>query len=386
MLSQNWWHLALAVGPLFLMTLAAFAQPHADHLRCEYRDDPLGIDETQPRLSWQMNDPTRGAAQSAYQVLVASSRDKLTADKADLWDSGKVETDQCNAIVYAGKPLTSRASCWWKVRLWDEQGNPGAWSEPACWTMGLLQADDWQAQWIAHHPQIDEAEAAEYDPSIEDCAWYWFPETQGDPKSKAPAGRRVFRRVLELPDDAAISRASVTLTADDFFSALVVNGRRFEPVGVRHNHVRATKTFDLTAALAPGRNVLGLIAHNEKPSPAAVAGKIVVLLADDRVVTLPIDESWRCNDQDPDGWLDVDFDDSSWPAPMRLAAMGEPPWNWPTHGNILDPCPYLRRDFTLDKPVRRALVYVTARGFYELHLNGKTVSCLRTSKILPIRT
>ncbi|MCC6683202.1 MAG: family 78 glycoside hydrolase catalytic domain [Phycisphaeraceae bacterium] len=371
---QNWWQLALATGSVLLMSFSALAQSQADHLRCEYRSAPLGIDAAQPRLSWQMNDPRRGVAQSAYQVLVASSPDQLAADQADLWDSGKVETDQCNAVVYAGKPLTSRAACWWKVRLWDEQGNPGPWSESTRWTMGLLEKSDWQAKWITHQPKIDDAEAAEYGASLEDCSWYWFPEAAGDPMSKAPQGQRVFRRVLELPADTAIARATATVTADDLVTMLLVNGQRFEPTGVRQNHLRAPKMFDITTALKSGPNALALIAQNEKPSRAGAAGKFVILLADGRVITQQLDESWRCSDQEPDHWFSADFDDSSWPAPRRLAAMGEPPWNWLTHGNILDPCPYLRRDFDIDKTVRRAMVYVTARGFYELHINGRTVS------------
>ena len=77
----------------------------ADHLRCEYRVDPLGIDVLQPRLSWEMHDARRGAKQTAYQVLVASTPEKLAADEGDLWDSGRVATDQSTQVVYAGKPL-----------------------------------------------------------------------------------------------------------------------------------------------------------------------------------------------------------------------------------------------------------------------------------------
>ena len=99
-------------------------------LRCEFLDNPLGIDTVQPRLSWVLHATQRGARQSAYQVLVASSAAQLKAHRGDLWDSGRIESDQSIHVHYAGQPLKSRQQCFWKVRVWDEHGNPSAW-EPA---------------------------------------------------------------------------------------------------------------------------------------------------------------------------------------------------------------------------------------------------------------
>src|SRR5438046_10298725 len=103
---------------LFLVTImmtssvARAATLHPTYLRCEYKLDPLGIDVTQPRMSWilESDQPdARDLKQSAYQVLVASSRETLAKDQADLWDSGKVASDETAQIVYRGKPLGSRA-------------------------------------------------------------------------------------------------------------------------------------------------------------------------------------------------------------------------------------------------------------------------------------
>jgi hypothetical protein len=91
---------------------------------------------------------TRGARQSAYQILVATSPKQLAADQGDLWDSGKVASDETTQIEYAGKSLASGVDCFWKVRSWDAAGQPGTWSVPARWTMGLLQPEDWRAAWI----------------------------------------------------------------------------------------------------------------------------------------------------------------------------------------------------------------------------------------------
>src|SRR5262245_50059280 len=89
-------------------------------LRCEYLVDPLAIDTREPRLSWTIESAARGARQSAYQIIVASDAGALAADKGDLWDTGKVASNQTIQIEYKGKPLSSRQQCFWKIRVWDQ--------------------------------------------------------------------------------------------------------------------------------------------------------------------------------------------------------------------------------------------------------------------------
>ena len=126
----------------------AGSRPTVENLRCEYLENPLGIDVLKPRLSWITESNQRGWMQGAYQILVASCEKKLKQDEGDLWGSGKAQSDRSIHVVYDGKPLTSRMRCYWKVRVWDEHGNASAWSKPAMWTMGLLKPEDWQrAQW-----------------------------------------------------------------------------------------------------------------------------------------------------------------------------------------------------------------------------------------------
>lgn len=120
-------------------------------LRCEYLVDPLGIDVLQPRLSWMAQSRRGGDCQTAYQIVV-------TSDDGELWDTGKVASDQSVLVPYEGLPLKSRMRCRWNVRVWDRDGQPSQWSEPALWTMGLLDPSDWQAQWIAARAELDPAE------------------------------------------------------------------------------------------------------------------------------------------------------------------------------------------------------------------------------------
>jgi len=118
-------------------------------LKTEYSVNPTAIDVAQPRLQWRVESDERGQRQTAWQILVASSREFLAQDRGDLWDSGKVAGDQTTFIRYAGKKLTSSQTVFWKVRSWDRDGKPSAWSEPASWTMGLLDQADWKGVWIA---------------------------------------------------------------------------------------------------------------------------------------------------------------------------------------------------------------------------------------------
>ena len=117
------------------------------HLTCEYQTNPLGIDVLQPRLSWQLQSERRGARQTAYQILLAPSEAELDMDASLLWDSGKIQSDQSIHVPYGGPSLGSGQRVYWKVRVWDEAGEETE-SSSAWWEMGLLERNDWEAQWI----------------------------------------------------------------------------------------------------------------------------------------------------------------------------------------------------------------------------------------------
>ena len=100
--------IAMTVTMLVGVAGSCWAGVNVERLRCEYLNDPLGIDVTEPRLSWIVQSDERGQKQTAYQVLVASTPELLANDQGDLWDSGRVESDQTIHVEYAGKPLVSR--------------------------------------------------------------------------------------------------------------------------------------------------------------------------------------------------------------------------------------------------------------------------------------
>ncbi|HTY36842.1 MAG TPA: family 78 glycoside hydrolase catalytic domain [Bacteroidota bacterium] len=136
---------------LMILSLAyssSNAQLKVTGLRCEYRTDPMSVDAAQPRLSWLIESNQRGVMQTAYELIVASTRELAEKNTGDLWQTGKVDGEQSIHIVYKGKELTTRMTCFWKVRVWDNHGNVSAFSKPAMWRMGLLSKSDWKAQWI----------------------------------------------------------------------------------------------------------------------------------------------------------------------------------------------------------------------------------------------
>jgi alpha-L-rhamnosidase len=106
-------------------------------LRCECRTEPFGIDVMQPRFGWRMESTRRGQKQTAYRIIVG-----------DVWDSGKVNSDQSVAVTYAGKELQSGQRYSWKVMVWDKDGQALPWSTPATFVTGKLHPTDWHGKWI----------------------------------------------------------------------------------------------------------------------------------------------------------------------------------------------------------------------------------------------
>ena len=119
-------------------------------LKCEYRTNPLGIDNTSPRLSWKLIEynQTRGQKQTAYQILVASNLKNLKNNNGDIWDSGKVASNQSVNVIYQGCLLESAKQYFWKVKVWDKDDDVSNWSAPAQFSMGLLNQSDWKGDWI----------------------------------------------------------------------------------------------------------------------------------------------------------------------------------------------------------------------------------------------
>ena len=353
--------LAVLAACCFL-ELPCQAAVSVEQLRCEQLADPLGIDVTQPRLSWQLASDQRGAGQSAYEILVATSEAKLTPDAADLWASGKIVSAQSIHVRYAGKPLTSRQACFWKVRVWDERGQVSAWSSRATWSLGLLQPEDWRGQWIGQ----DGPPPATLPP----CDWIWFPE--GKPEISAPLGTRYFRRVFELPADRRVKHAEYQMVADNEFSCWVNGKAAGGGKGAKSISVR-----EIGSLLKPGLNVIAVAAQNTGtgPSPAGLAGVVKIEFASGEPLLIGTGGEWKSSAQETPNWFEPAYQDAAWTLSQVLGAVGMQPWGVPTVPDKTRrlAARMLRKDFVVSKPVARATAYVSGLGLSELYLNGRKV-------------
>jgi alpha-L-rhamnosidase len=224
-------------------------------LQCESRTNPLGIDETRPELSWQLVSNQRNKKQSAYRILVASSLTKLQKEQGDLWDSKKVSSDSSCFVEYKGKQLDSKDECYWKVKVWDEEGNPSDWSKPAKWTIGLLDRKDWQASWIGTESKEHYQVKTEY--SIEG-------EVK---KTRLPA--RYLRN--EFKSKKKIKNAYAYVSGLGLYE-LYLNGKKvsdhvLSPAQTQFNKRVLYNTFDITDYLKSGKNAIGVILGNGRYMP-----------------------------------------------------------------------------------------------------------------------
>lgn len=345
--------------------LASAADLQVVSLRCEQLTDPLGIDADAPRLNWNLESDQRAQVQSAYRILVASSRELLDQGRGDLWDSGKVGSDQCVQIAYAGKPLASHAQCWWKVRVWDRDGRESSWSKPARWSMGILNPADWRgAEWIG----LDEIGQPADKQAFDKAKWVWFEE--GRPDKSAPVATRYFRRAVELPEGATLESAVCNIAADNEF-ILFVNGHKIDDGGM------SVVEAPVVEFLKPGANVIAVQAENvgENPNPAGLLAQLEIVLQNGKTIDVGTDAAWKSADAiDGGGWLRPGFDDSQWKPAMELGPYGTEPWAGIGKEEVAPiPARMLRKEFQPAGNVKRATAYISGLGSSELYLNGEKV-------------
>jgi len=312
-------------GAALTLALLAFqtatAAVRVEQLRCEYLDNPIGIDTPQPRLGWVLASSERGVKQTAYQILVAASATALKRNQGDLWDSGRVASDETAQIRYAGQPLASRGQAFWKVLVWDQAGRKSE-SQPARWEMGLLTPADWQAKWIARTT-----------------------DTNSQP---APFLRRSFKL------DGPIKRARAYLCGLGYYE-LYLNGGKvgdhlLDPGYTRYDRRALYVTYDVTEQLRRGTNAVGVILGNGwfnchtkavwnfHTAPWRSAPKLLLHLrvdyTDGRSETIVSDDSWQCATGpivfdsiyggetydarlEQSGWATAGFDAAGW-EPVKL--------------------------------------------------------------------
>ncbi len=225
----------LLVCLLNCLAINAKAQVRVQNLRIENLSNPIGLDITQPRFSWQLTADRRNVLQTAYEIRVAASPSELTAGKKLTWTSGKTTSDASVWVPYNGSTLESGKKYWWQVRVWDNAGSMSAWSEAAYWQMGLLTAADWKAQWIA-------------------------PAMEKDTLQPSPMLRKEFSTKKK------IVLATAYITAHGLYEAQI-NGQRvgqdyLTPGWTAYQKRLQYQVYDVTNLLKNGSNAIGVTLGN----------------------------------------------------------------------------------------------------------------------------
>jgi alpha-L-rhamnosidase len=250
--------IALLVFVLTGMASAETSKP--TQLECDALVTPLGVDDKQPLLSWLLHDDRFGAKQTAYQIQIASQPDLLFADKPDVWDSGRVESEESVNVLYAGSALQPMTRYFWRVKIWDKERNPYPPSDVSWWETGLIEASNWHAQWITYEDEeqrrIREADAV------------WITNPEIDRFKEAGDTHHNFRFGFEVPKN--FRRADLFVTGEDTAAAWINGKPVLEAQPLPPWKQPPWKTYskkDITSQLVPGKNLLAadVIRYERKP-------------------------------------------------------------------------------------------------------------------------
>ena len=389
--------LSAAAAPAFAQEAATTTGPV--ELRVDNLKNPLGIDDAKPKFSWQVHDAERGAKQTAYQVRVASSPELLAQGKADVWNSGRVESGQSLNVRYGGGGLTrvfaASTRYFWCVKLWGAGGKAYTASETGWFETGLspqrrvpvagdaetMNQDAWTAQWIGYETP-EEA-------TVRHARALWI----ANPNAKLPAiakdaeQRFAYRTTITLPH--SVRSAALYATGQDTVAAWVNGTQVLTENPLPPYKQMPWKKFvraDVTAHLSAGENTLAIEALHYVVNPNGMAtddappmiATLVVEYADGTWASFSSNPEWKTAIEPGDGgpggpWQLKSYDDSAWKtagvwlplSSRRSESLGEP---W-----IPDSVKALRKDFAISAPIKSARLYATALGAYEMFLNGKRV-------------
>lgn len=243
-----------------------------DTLETEYLSNPLGLDTTSPRMAWQIQSDVNGQQQTAYRILVSSRRDLAESGEGDLWDSGKIHSDQSFLVEYAGQALEKNDDCYWKVKVWGTHDTESDWSDVARFSIGPLNAQDWEGEWIANP-----------DPAGTVMQHQWF------------------RKLIDL--DEAVRKSFIHVCSMGYHN-LYVNGVKVGELPLAPSLSRLDKrvlsvSYDVSAYLKAGRNKID-IQYNPGWARYEFFETTAGLLVDMHVETeggetlvFSTDESWR---------------------------------------------------------------------------------------------
>lgn len=363
--------LLCAVLALFLPAAGAHAassRMKVTGLQADYTAQPLGIDDAHPSLSWQLGSPVNGARQTAYRILVASTQDRLTPGRADVWDSGKVGSAASVGVPYGGPALRSSQRYFWTVQVWDGQGAGSGWAPATWWETGLLHAADWQgAQWISPDT-AGQGNWSDFDLDVDftirkGAASVLFRAQDASNLLMWQINSEVDPGKVMLRPHAEVGGSFSHIVPDVDVSQVITQ----QNVGDKH-HLRIEADGPTISTWIDGTLVNTLTDHTF--TQGTIGFRVGDATEDSLYGALAV------HGLDGNSLFSDDF--AADPDPSFPQAQVNDGQLEPTSGiELLDTspaAPMLRHDFTLGgKKIASARAYVDGLGLYELHVNGHKI-------------
>ena len=316
---------------MLFLTLSNFAfgqKLEITQLKTDYQSMPLGFDNPVPEFSWIVQSTERGTTQTAYEILVSDNRKKLDKGVGNVWKTAKVTSSATFGLHYAGSPLQSFTRYYWKVRVWNQRSEASAWSEPSWFETSMMKATDWKAQWISDQREL--------------------PKKDEDFYKETP--NPLLRKDISLNKEVLSGRLYI---AGLGYSIAYLNGQRVGDHMLDMPWTQYAKqimytTFDVTAMLHKGENVLGVMLGNGwyNPMPiqlfqtnnlrnALTVGKpclkaqLRITYTDGSIETINTDDTWKAGEGpvvknsvylgemydarlEQKGWNEAGFNGSKW--------------------------------------------------------------------------
>ncbi|WP_157274061.1 glycoside hydrolase family 78 protein [Pedobacter sp. BAL39] len=214
-----------------LLSSAYAQQPVA--LQCEHLVRPLGVDAAHPRLSWMMDDKSQGAAQRAYRITVDTDSMAVLKGQGGTWDSGKTSSG-LSLTTYQGKALQPFTKYYWKVELWDKDGQPAASKQISSFETGMMGMENWKGDWISDSEDINAL--------------------------PAPYFRKAFATSKKIKSARAYVAAAGLYEL--YLNGKKVGDHRLDPMYTRFDRRNLYVTYDVTTQLQKGQNAVGVLLGN----------------------------------------------------------------------------------------------------------------------------
>ncbi|MBR5627379.1 MAG: family 78 glycoside hydrolase catalytic domain, partial [Thermoguttaceae bacterium] len=292
-------------------------------------------------------------------------------DNQEVWDSGKVESDQQTFVPYTGDDLAPATEYMVELTIWNSDGSRKS-QIYSCFSTGLYPTADnpnpWKGDWIGFSEPVQEKPTAD----ISKAYWIGFIQKDG---CNLPVGKSVYRKSFEVQDINKLTAAFANISGDNSY-ALYLNGQKI----ANNSGFQTAYYIDLKSdALQSGINTLAIELDNAgtNENPGGLIGAFTLIYENGEKTEFVTDESWKCSEGTNEAWFAADFNDSNWANAELLVPWGKGPWGeieavQPDQNSI--PARYLSRKFELeDKEIVRAVSYICGAGYYELYFNGQRV-------------